>query len=139
MKNFGYLILGLMLCSLAACEVNKYESGPNVSVLTPRERVTNTWRWKLALNGGENQTGALKDSTIAFTKDQVVKICGPEGGCREGTWDLVRKNTKVNIIFGKSALAYDIELLKFNEMWLRAEDSITGGAIEWDLVPFSED
>lgn len=139
MKKIGLIVglLGLVLGT--ACEFNKYESGPNISVLTPRERVTNTWRWKLAIENGENRTGLLKDSTIAFTKDQKINICGPDGGCREGTWDLVRKNTKVNIVFGDAAQAYDIELLRFNEMWLRSTDSITGGAIEWDLVPFTEE
>lgn len=136
MKKIGFLLCVAGLVWMTACEINKYDSGPSLSVLTPRERVTNTWRWKLAIENGQNKTGILQDSTIAFTKDQVVKICGTDGGCREGSWDLVRKNTKINIIFGDVATAYDIELLRFNEMWLRRSD---GTGVEWDLVPFSED
>jgi len=135
MKKLSLLFTLLFLLSLLSCEINKYESGPNVSVFTPRERVTNTWRWKLALEGNENKTGILQDSTLTFTKDQVVKICGPDGGCREGSWDLVRKNTKINLIFGNNARAYDLELLKINEMWLRSDADGSSPSVEWDLVP----
>lgn len=138
MKKIVFLLCVWGMLLSTACEVNRYESGPTFSVLTPRERVTNTWQWNLALVNGENQTGILKDSTITFSKDQVVKICGLDGGCREGSWSLVRKNTKINIIFGDRAQAYDIELLRFNEMWLRTTDDVTNAGIEWDLVPSSE-
>ncbi|MEO0898893.1 MAG: hypothetical protein AAFY71_20945 [Bacteroidota bacterium] len=135
MRKLIFLCLILTGIVLSSCEWRKYESGPTISVVTPRERVTNTWRWKLAIEDGENLTGILKDSTITFATDQTLRICGPDGGCRDGKWDLVRRNTKLNLIFGETANALDIEFLTLGEMWLRGTTSDSTLSLEWDLVP----
>ncbi|MEL6133589.1 MAG: hypothetical protein AAFR59_09530, partial [Bacteroidota bacterium] len=65
------------------------------------------------------------------SSDRVVKICHTDGGCREGKWGLVSKNARLNIIFGEKASAYDILMLKQNEMWLSFSENAT--TIEWEL------
>jgi len=134
MKHTWLLLMALMTL-LAGCEYNKYTEGPTTSIFPAKDRVTRTWTWKLAEESGENLTGFLRDSTIVFDADQTVRIC-PDGsteGCRVGEWALVTKNTKLNIIFGEQARAYDILLLKKNEMWLQfQEDNVD---VYWELEP----
>lgn len=128
-------LIVLLLGSFAACEYQKYEEGPTISVFTTQDRVTNSWRWKLALENDENRTGILRDSVISFLSDQTTTIClrTGEGSCVEGEWALVTKGTKLNLIFGQSARAYEILLLRKNEMWLRFQED--GENIYWELEP----
>lgn len=118
---------------LSACEYNKYPEGPSISIYTAKDRITNDWLWKLAEENGENRTGILRDSVLTFRDDQVATICPREGEgpCVEGEWALVTKRTKLNLIFGQQARAYEIDLLRKNEMWLRFEAN--GENIRWEL------
>jgi hypothetical protein len=125
-------LLGLLLLS-TACEYNKYPDGPQTTIFTANDRVTNEWRWKLALENGENRTGVLRDSILTFTSDQVLTICPRtgEGACTEGEWALVTKRSKLNLIFGNEARAYEILLLSKHEMWLSYVED--GEDIRWEL------
>jgi len=120
---------------LSACEYNKYPEGPSISIYTAKDRITNDWLWKLAEENGDNRTGILRDSVLTFRDDQVATICPREGEgpCVEGEWALVTKRTKLNLIFGRQARAYEIVLLRRNEMWLRFEEN--GESIRWELEP----
>lgn len=127
----------LLLCAggllLAACEYNKYPEGPTTTVFTAKDRVTSDWRWKLALVNDENQTGLLRDSILTFNEDQTLSVCPREGegACTEGEWALVTKRSKLNLIMGQQARAYEIELLRRDEMWLTFEDDSL--RIRWEL------
>lgn len=123
----------LTMLLLSACEYNKYPEGPTISVHTAKDRITNDWLWKLAEENGDNRTGILRDSVLTFLDNQVATICPREGEgpCIEGEWALVTKRTKLNLIFGQQARAYEIVLLRKNEMWLRFEEN--GESIRWEL------
>lgn len=137
-------ISGFFLIALAAtgvffsgCDITTtFEEGPYVSLMTVEERVTNTWEWAYALEDSFNRTGELSDSTITFETDGTLKICNLENQCREGKWHLVSKKTKLNLLFGDQATAYDIIMLKKDEMWLRSEEDAPV-FISWELVPVS--
>ncbi len=107
-----------------------FDEGPYVSIYTVEDRVKNTWKWASAREDGINRTGILADSTIEFADRDVLKICARGGGCREGIWTLISKNTEIQIIFGRQATAYEIERLTREELWLKYQDTIL---IEWQL------
>lgn len=129
-------ILGLCLCvlGLGSCDFQKYPDGPFVSVQPTKDRVIDTWRWKVVIEDGVVNTGAYRDSTITFQSDQVVQICAG-GNCREGLWDLVRKRTQFQLVFGEQTILFDITMLTQSEIWLRnAQRSDSASlSIEWDL------
>ena len=128
------LILGASLLGFFGCNLQtKYEEGPFVSIFPARDRVVNEWEWAYALEYDVNRTGILADSTIEFLDDGVVKICRISGECREGTWNLITKRSKLQIVFGSKATAYDIFMLKENEMWVRLSENDTF-VVEWELV-----
>lgn len=123
----GLFALGILLL-IAGCR--GYDEGPFASIYTVEDRVKNTWKWASAREDGINRTGILADSTIEFADRDVLKICARSGGCREGIWTLISKNTEIQIIFGKQATAYEIERLTRQEMWLKYQDTLL---IEWQF------
>jgi hypothetical protein len=123
---------GLLALSMAATACVDYPEGGELNPWPPQERVINTWGWAYALEDGQNLTGSRADSTLEISRDGVVRICASDGGCREGTWNLVRKKTKLQFLFGTRAEAYDILLLRVNEMWLKYSDSTR--TVEWELT-----
>ncbi|MEZ4825312.1 MAG: hypothetical protein R3C61_03315 [Bacteroidia bacterium] len=140
-QNFHYYLLLAtitLMIIFSGCDVTTtFDEGPYVSLYTVEDRVTNTWEWAYALQDGYNRTGELADSTITFAQDGTLSICNSEGSCREGSWHLISKKTKINMIFGDQATAYDIIMLKKDEMWLRSEkDALVD--ISWELVPTIE-
>ena len=137
MKNHQLKAAGLFAiiacCVLIGCK--GYDEGPFFSIYTAEDRVKNTWKWASAREDGINLTGILADSTIEFADSDVVKICAKDGGCREGIWTLISKNEELQIIFGKQAIAYQIERLTRKELWLKYQDTLL---IEWQLQDLSE-
>ena len=124
------IALGLTHCDYAN---RRYEEGPVLSIYSAEDRVTNTWNWAYLLENDENISGVYQDSTITFEEGGEVKICGGEN-CRTGTWQLISKKNQLQIIFGQKAIAYEIQLLKKNEIWLSYEDTVADFSTEWQLV-----
>lgn len=117
---------------LGGCEYQKYPEGPFTSFLTAERRLERTWRWAIALEEGDNVTGILADSTIEFFDDKTVQICPLEGdSCREGTWALVTRSSKLNLIFGEQAEAFDIQRLTQKEVYLQSTE--TNVDTYWEL------
>ncbi len=134
MKKFILMAsICLGICLAPGCEYKKYPEGPLTTVYLPQDRIVNTWRWALALESGGNTTGILNDSTIQFRDDNMVLICPKdgEGECREGTWALVTRNTKLNIIFGTTAQAFDIQRLTRSQAYLMSAE--TDSDTYWEL------
>ncbi|WNJ16503.1 hypothetical protein [Pontibacter sp. G13] len=128
--------LGLLLVLTAVMIGCKgYEEGPDASIFTVKDRVTNTWRWQANILDGTYRTAQWADSTIQFSDEHVVSICDAAGeGCRTGAWDLVTKNSRLQLIFGATTEVYDIRYLSKTEMWLRSTND-TASVVEWELVP----
>ncbi len=125
-----WICLTGILMLMVGCNA-RYADGPDISFFPVKERVVNTWRWAYAYEDGSNLTGILSDSTITFTETDTVKICGSDGGCRIGRWNLINKKKGLQIIFGQEATAYTINRLTLKEMWLATSDTL----ISWELVP----
>lgn len=132
-KNITIFLLILSLCGLMSCV--DYPEGPEFSPWPVNMRVINTWVWGYALEDDRNLTGVMADSTIQFRDDNVLLICDLNNNCREGSWNLVRKKTKLQMVFGQKATAYEIRLLRKDEMWLFYEDPDSKVVTEWELVP----
>lgn len=120
-------LLFLMACST-------YEEGPEISIFPASDRISNTWEWAAYIDNEVFRTGEWADSTIQFTDNNIVRICAGDA-CREGSWNFVRKRTKLQLIFGRQTIAYDIRMLRRNEIWLYFSDPDTSRVIEWELVP----
>ncbi|MEM7654727.1 MAG: hypothetical protein AAF399_01250 [Bacteroidota bacterium] len=133
MKPIILTLLASFLLSMVACTT--YEEGPDFSVFPVNYRVTNTWEWGYSLRNEENLTGEYADSTIQFRDDGVVRICDTLDNCREGSWNLVRKRTRLQMIFGEQAVAYEIRMLRRDELWLSYQDPEDTLLVEWELVP----
>ena len=54
------------------------------------------------------------------------------GNCIEGTWNLISKRSKLQLIYGDSAIAFDLKMLRNYELWMEFNDSTT--SITWELV-----
>ena len=132
-KNISYFFLLLIVSGIVGCV--SYEEGPELSPFPVKYRVVKTWVWAYALENEQNLTGEKGDSIIQFRDDQIVRICDTLDNCREGRWNLVRKKQKLQMIFGEVATAYDIRMLRRDEMWLYYEDPDSDLVIEWELVP----
>lgn len=132
--NTQHVFALLLACTLLLWGCNRYEEGPGLSIWPAKDRVVNTWKWSLALENGLNRTGERADSTIEFTANEVVRICDTQNNCREGSWNLVTKKQKLQLIFGTRATAYTIRMLKRKEMWLSFANKDSSTVIEWELV-----
>ena len=132
LRNTYCLFVGLLGLALLLNSCRRYEEGPFISLRTVENRVQNTWKWSLALENSINRTGELADSTITFFEDNTVRVCADNEGCREGAWNLITKKSRLQLIFGTQATAYDFRFLSAKEMWLRLEDS--SNFIEWELI-----
>ena len=132
MRRSLVTLITLLFISFIFNGCGRYEEGPDFSIWPVKDRVVNTWEWAYALENGQNMTGEREGSTIEFTKEEVVKICTAADVCQEGDWNLISKKKKLQMIFNGEAVAYDILLLKKNEMWLHFSD--TTGEIRWELV-----
>ena len=129
-----YLILILLFLSGLNC--TSYEEGPEFSVWPVNQRVINTWTWGYSLQNDLNLTGEYADSLIEFTNEGIVRICDTTlQNCRQGTWNLVRKKSKLQMVFGEKATAYDIRMLRKDEMWLYYDDVDREVITEWELIP----
>lgn len=129
-----YIIYCSIFIMIMGFSCQRYEEGPFISIWPAKDRIINTWKWSLAIENEENQTGARADSTIQFRDDEVVRICDLNENCREGTWNLVTNKKKLQLIFGRSARAYTILKLKKNEMWLYYANKDSTETTEWELV-----
>lgn len=133
--------LALTLCLLSTCllhcDYRKFDEGPVFSIYPTEERLANTWKWQLAVRDGEPLTGQYADSTITFMSDASLQICDQEGQCRDGSWNLVSKRTRLQLIFGEETELFDIQMLKRDEIWLRTAFLDTG-VVEWELITETE-
>ena len=132
MKNrhiFFPLVL-LLILTVTACK--RFDEGPDFSIWSVKNRLVNTWEWSYALENGTNRTGELEGTTIEFTDNNVVKICTGDDPCQEGNWSLISKKQKLQLIFDQEAVAYDILMLRKNEIWLVFTNDTQD--IRWELV-----
>ena len=138
--NRPLLLLSFFALLAAGCGKiePKYVEGPLVSPFPASDRVTNTWEWAYHWDSGVNLSGEYKDSTLQITADNVVKICGEGDACREGTWRLISKKKRLQFIFDEKATAYDIDMLKKNEMWLSFKNADSVNTVIWQLVSVEE-
>lgn len=136
--KYSWIIL-LIAITVTAC-TEKYPEGPQLSFLTAQQRVEGKWKWAIArkIEAGQETNLSLRFTadTLEFLNDGTVT--DSRYGLT-GNWDLVSKNTEINLLFGDkadslqipSAIAFQVNLLKADEIWLEfADDSMM---IEWQL------
>jgi hypothetical protein len=133
MRSRFFSLSAILILLLPAC-IGRYDDGPEVNVWPVRDKIINEWKWAYAVENGVNRTGELSGYTIEFTRDDSVKTCSPEGNCEVGYWNLISKKQKLQLIYGDSAIAFDITRIKMKELWLIRNDTIKNQKIRWELV-----
>lgn len=126
----------LCLCStlLLRCDYRKYDEGPFFSIYPTEGRLAGSWQWQLALTADQPLTGLYADSTITFSETGSVSVCDLENNCRDGSWSLVSRRTRLQMIFGAKTELFDIRMLTRKEIWL--QQSVDGSLqLEWELIP----
>lgn len=136
--KYRWIILVFALF-LTAC-TDKYPEGPELSFLSAKQRVEGKWKWAIAR---KIEAGRETNLSLRFTADTLEFL--PDGTVTDsrynlsGNWELVSKNTEINLLFGEKAdslrippaIAFQIQLLKSDEIWLEFADDST--MIEWQL------
>lgn len=133
MKKIFYVPLVSVM--LIAC--TKYENGPDYSLLTKKERLSNNWTVSEAIH----QSGDNTDFHAVYVNYQFnigadenyTMTYKPNGGddyCELGTWAF--NNDKTHFVTTSSSgkmVDYTILRLTKNELWVRFSDETS----EWDL------
>lgn len=123
------LLIGLVVV-LSAC--GKYEDGPNVSLLTKKQRLQRQWD----LDEYMNESGStLKDNSSAFwelEKDGDAEFTDDDGTKSQGKWELDDEKERLIVtaeypFVGTVVLGnFKIKRLTKKELWLYDEtDKIT--------------
>lgn len=139
MKKTLAIVSTLLL--LFSC--NRYPDGPEVSLLTAKTRLTNTWIINTAYENGEEKTADFNTVFAGFTldikkDDNYTMSYHPfsVGDYNEsGTWEF--NDDKTHVIFRKanSSDVHDWRILrlKTKQLWAQFVDSST--TYEVHLVP----
>lgn len=139
MKNVMTAAIAVLL--LAGC--GKYEDGPAISLLTKKERITNTWQVSSAYQNGVDQTSdfnaAFAGYLLDIKKDNSYTLnyspYGVGSFSDHGTWEF--SGDKMEIRFTSadgSQDTYVILKLKSKEFWVQFIDDQND---QWEvhLVP----
>ena len=121
------LVLILMMFSTAC---RKYPDGPSISLISKKERVSNTWNAQQVFRNDIDRTTTYAVYRMEFTKSgrltwTVQEVGGPEATIT-AFWELASSDRQIKITFdlpdpntGETRLLYlDILRLKETEMWI---------------------
>jgi hypothetical protein len=112
MKKLVYLSIGIFL--LASC--GKYEEGPGFSLLSKKNRITNTWNlssrttngqstnvsnftWKVVIKDDETYTSQSslfgvplfnETGNWKFSSDKKQLVTTPSGSSNNASWEIIR-------------------------------------------------
>jgi hypothetical protein len=126
MKKIFYVPLVSVM--LIAC--SKYEDGPDFSILTKKERLSNNWTVSEAIHeSGDNAN--FQDSYVNFQfnigidKNYTIsyKPNGIDNYCEMGTWEFNSDKTHfVTTNASGKTIDYTILRLAKNQLWVRFSD-----------------
>jgi hypothetical protein len=139
-------ILTLLVVLFALSSCNKYPDGPAFSLLSKKERLSNTWKIDQYFENGVNKTAdannVLKDYNLTIDKSGsyslTYKLFSILSVSESGTWDFVSNNE--NVLFTKtspspvSTTEWSILKLKENELWGQYNDS--SKVVKVQLIPY---
>lgn len=129
MKKIKHIIIAMLLVAIASSifqSCKKGDDDPVVSLLTRKDRFTNTWTLnkyeKNAItqdvNGSTYMYVVKNDGTLTQTVEGSI-FGFPTRSVKEGTWTFLNDDEDVRIIIGNDTTTYNIQRLASKELWLR--------------------
>ncbi len=129
MKKLKICVSALMISTIALGVFSSCKKGtddPVVSLMTRKDRLTNTWTLTKYEKNSASQD--LNGSTYTYTifnngtLSQVVEgsIFGfPTRTTKQGTWTLLNDDEDVKIMFPNDTVIYNLQRLASKELWLK--------------------
>lgn len=126
MKNLK-LIAGLVFIVALAASCSKYDEGSNFSLLTAKNRITNTWTLnKLEING-QTQGSASAQFTIDIRKDnsftRTVTFFGTVSD--GGTWSFSGNKTNLVLSYADGTVS-TYKIIQLKSKSLKVEETLNG-------------
>jgi len=139
-------VVTLLIIVFAICSCNKYPDGPAISLLSKKERLSNTWKIEQYFENGVNKTAdannVFKDYTMSIDKSGsyllTYKLFSILSVSESGTWTFV--SNKENVLFSRTSPSpvttteWSILKLKEKELWGQYNDS--SKVIKVQLIPY---
>lgn len=130
----------IVVCGLALTSCSKYEYGPEFTLLTKKQRVTNSWEVDRAYENGDDVTSSYEAYDLVLSKDQSATLTATYGGsdaqvifATNGTWEFLDQGGQLYLDMENDDAdqTYFILRLTDDELWLREK----GDDLELHLKP----
>jgi len=132
MKNLKFYVVALLFAVVATTlmpSCQKGEDDPIISIVSRKDRFTNTWTLtKYEKNGVVQDLSGATYTYSAYdngTLSQTIEgsIFGfPTRQTKTGTWNFTNNDEDVNIIIDGDTTIYNLQRLAPKELWLRQTD-----------------
>lgn len=129
MKNVKFYVVALLFAVVASTlmpSCQKGEDDPIISIVSRKDRFTNTWTLdKFEKNGVAQDLSGATYTYSAYdngTLSQTIEgsIFGfPTRQTKTGTWNFINDDEDVNIIIDEDTTIYNLQRLAPKELWLR--------------------
>lgn len=130
----------IVMCGLTFQSCSKYEYGPEFTVLTKKQRVTNSWEVDRAYDDGDDVTSSYDEYDLILNRDQSATLTATYGGsdtqvifATNGTWEFLDQGGQLYLDMedDDADQTYFILRLTEDELWLREK----GDDLELHLIP----
>jgi len=146
MKSFFKLLMTTAVISSSFTACKKYPDGPAVSVISKKERISNTWHVANYYENGTDKTtdfnNTLQNATLTIDKSGTYhffyKAFGLVDFNEDGTWGFINdeKDFSTDPSTGTAATStHHILKLKENELWYYDDPDANGVKHEYHLKP----
>lgn len=119
-----WIPLFVLVVVLASC--SKYEEGPNVSLKTKKERITNKWKLRSAWVNGHYALDQVYDHIYEITKEGNITLINFDQQIHHGSWEFTdeKQNLLLRLYFRETdevieTKEWEILRLKSEELWIR--------------------
>lgn len=132
MRNIKFYLAAILFVSivgtvLPACQ--KGDDDPIVSVISRKDRFTNTWTLKSYEKNGTTQDlsgttyiyNVFNDGTLTQTIEGTI-FGYPVRTVNQGTWSFLNDDEDVKISIGTEVTIYNLQRLASKELWLKRTD-----------------
>lgn len=122
-----FLLIAIVLVAILGTSCRKYEEGPNFSLRSKTERVSNDWNFQTIARNNIDESDLYERFNMVFTKEGkltwTIKMVDQDEFSETGSWELASVNEQVKITFDEKDINGETRLL-FLDILLLEEDQI---------------
>lgn len=129
MRNLKFYLAAIILVTIVSTVLPSCQKGdddPIISVVSRKDRFTNTWTMKSFEKNGVTQDlsgttymyNVFNDGTLTQTVEGSI-FGFPTRSVNNGTWSFLNDDEDVKIIIGSETVIYNLQRLASKELWLR--------------------